>query len=489
MIMKIKFLTFLEHNKFIIFGTLFICILGLHIYIPAFDNDELEHLHASWLVSQGQKPFTDFVEQHNHLIWYMVSPFISAFNENILFSVVAMRVFDALLLLSSCIVFYKMCRFFYSKTICKWLVVLLCSNVIFVNSMIEFRPDPLMALFLFIGFYYWAKFFKQDLKWLDLALSGLCIGIAVCILQKALVFLVMMIGLIVLLFCGAPYWSFKRFHVFKILNVFFVSAALPIAIFLYWTHKNLNFADYWFWNFTFNHFFYLYADIPQHFPWYKKIGVNFVECFIMWPLGLWGIYLIAKNKNKDFVVMSFILMLTAYFIGYMRNRFPLIQYLIPFFPLLTFSAGETLSKFEIHQPQKLKLNTQIISMIFVECLIILSFYKNHEYQKQGIEFVLQNTQVNETVFLQPPLNPVFRHDSSFFWYNNGPLQNTLVQYHEAKKTQTHWIEADETRWMKNPPRYVRYSPDYEGKFFPKTKTWFQDYVKLDHHDLWVNPKE
>ena len=39
--------------------------------------DEFEHLHAAWLVSQGQTPYTDFFEHHTPLFYFLGAPFLS----------------------------------------------------------------------------------------------------------------------------------------------------------------------------------------------------------------------------------------------------------------------------------------------------------------------------------------------------------------------------------------------------------------------------
>ena len=36
--------------------------------------DELEHLHATWCVAQGQLPYRDFFEHHTPLLYYLLAP-------------------------------------------------------------------------------------------------------------------------------------------------------------------------------------------------------------------------------------------------------------------------------------------------------------------------------------------------------------------------------------------------------------------------------
>ena len=59
-----------------------VCVLALMLHvvgirIEAVQLDEFEHLHASWLISQGQKPYVDFFEHHTPLFYYLGAPFLA----------------------------------------------------------------------------------------------------------------------------------------------------------------------------------------------------------------------------------------------------------------------------------------------------------------------------------------------------------------------------------------------------------------------------
>ena len=43
--------------------------------------DTVEHIYASWLVSEGKQPYKDFFEHHNPLLWYLFSPVAAFFIE------------------------------------------------------------------------------------------------------------------------------------------------------------------------------------------------------------------------------------------------------------------------------------------------------------------------------------------------------------------------------------------------------------------------
>ena len=41
--------------------------------------DHAEHIHAAWLVWQGQVPYRDFFQHHNPLLWYLFAPVTQLF--------------------------------------------------------------------------------------------------------------------------------------------------------------------------------------------------------------------------------------------------------------------------------------------------------------------------------------------------------------------------------------------------------------------------
>jgi hypothetical protein len=61
------------------------CLLNLALLIAwaatvRVDSDEVEHLHVSWLVSQGLAPFRDFWQAHSPLLWYLLAPAVALFH-------------------------------------------------------------------------------------------------------------------------------------------------------------------------------------------------------------------------------------------------------------------------------------------------------------------------------------------------------------------------------------------------------------------------
>src|SRR5262249_4054839 len=48
--------------------------IAWHCWSASFNHDEIEHLHAAWLISIGQLPFRDFLEHHHPTLWFLAPP-------------------------------------------------------------------------------------------------------------------------------------------------------------------------------------------------------------------------------------------------------------------------------------------------------------------------------------------------------------------------------------------------------------------------------
>ncbi len=63
--------------------------------IRAFDADEFEHLHASWLLSKGLLPYRDYFEHHTPALYFFLAPVFTFFNvETSLAEAKAMMIFS-----------------------------------------------------------------------------------------------------------------------------------------------------------------------------------------------------------------------------------------------------------------------------------------------------------------------------------------------------------------------------------------------------------
>jgi hypothetical protein len=127
-----------------------IAILILWSRIASLNPDEVEHLHCSWMVSQGMVPFTDFWQHHSPLLWVMLAPAFKIMPQTTL-------VFDISRLLGACVFVligvlgWSISRKVWGKDV-RWQVyLLLWSSGLVLGEYFWLRPDIFNVVFLLAG--------------------------------------------------------------------------------------------------------------------------------------------------------------------------------------------------------------------------------------------------------------------------------------------------------------------------------------------------
>lgn len=434
----------LFYDKRFIFlcGALLVAFLLLHAWFSKFDRDEIEHLHAAWLVSVGQIPFVDFLEQHNPVLWYVLAPLLRFMSGNLQVVFVA-RVLQLTLLAATLAVFYRSARFFFSQASSLWSTVLLLLTFTFTRNMMEVRPDPWMVFFLLSSLYYWLCALRSGHR-RHFIFSGLCFGVASILLQKALV-----VGLL-FFFLGAQRWVLLRRKCILDAFAFLGGFILPVLAFVAVLHFAGMLSEYYFWNFTFNRFFYLEMQLPQHFSWSVTIAKSFSHNPVLWLLA--GFACCTYRKLPDFL-RAVALFALCYLAAFTQNRFPLAQYLLPLLPCLAWLAAYALEVLWVHHLPRvgLQMSTTFVGIGFALGLL---FYDNNTTQQQVMQHFLDWTTIDETVFAQPSYHPIFRKDASYFWYNNGIITQTALVFEQKTGQKIAPLLHDFERWEAAPPRFV-----------------------------------
>lgn len=243
-------------------------------------GDDVEHLHSSWLVSQGYTPYKDFFQHHNPLMWYLFIPVLRIFSYNI-------AVFDAVRIISTIVMLFTLftAGMIVKRFICKsWysllLVIASCfpSYVVFTGQ--DFRPDSYMALTFVLGIYFFFCYLeKNNAK--SLIISFLLMFISFLFMQK-IIFMLAVFGAIVI------YYLYKK--EIKI-NDFCKALVLPIVgavLFIIWLLLNDMLVLYWKSNYTFNLLIPdVYGNIVEKTKteFYVLMMISFIGCLFAWYKG------------------------------------------------------------------------------------------------------------------------------------------------------------------------------------------------------------
>jgi len=153
------------------------------LYIPTQNGDNIEHIHSSFLVANGNIPYKDFFQHHNPLMWYLFAPLVKVFEYNtVIIEIVCFISF--LIFLKSLVYVYKINVEFLNNKFYGWIACLLIFVPLQKLYAIDFRPDNFMIFALMGGIYYYFKYLR-DKKWQELSIAGIWFLISFLFAQKA----------------------------------------------------------------------------------------------------------------------------------------------------------------------------------------------------------------------------------------------------------------------------------------------------------------
>lgn len=153
-------------------------------HIPTQNGDNIEHIHSSFLVFQGQVPYKDFFQHHNPLLWYLFAPVVGFFAYNATIAEVVC-VISFLFFLKSLVYVYRINVEFLSNKLWGLIAGGLIATPLYKLYAVDFRPDNYMIFCLFGGIYYYFLYLR-DKKQSNLSWSFIWFFISFLFAQKAL---------------------------------------------------------------------------------------------------------------------------------------------------------------------------------------------------------------------------------------------------------------------------------------------------------------
>ena len=149
-----------------------------------FGRDEFEAIHTGWLILAGQRVYTDFFQHHHPFFYYCLSGVIAIFGTSTT-SVIASRMLSFVMFALILLVTFRLClRIYKDKRIALISLLMLTTAQFFVDSAIEVRPDVPQTLFGLLAFLFIFTYFDKH-KTIYLLLSSASLAISFLILQKA----------------------------------------------------------------------------------------------------------------------------------------------------------------------------------------------------------------------------------------------------------------------------------------------------------------
>ena len=244
-----------QTNKGILFWLAQAFVLGLLFYAFWFaiwtifytetgNGDNVEHLHATWLVAYGKVPYLDFFQHHNPLLWYVFAPLMYFYTNALTLLDIVHGIGIAGGVLTFFVV-YKICRRFYAVSALSVLTALLilCPPYYYIFCF-NYNPDTFMALFYACGLYFLLNYWQKN-KFYSLCLSFECFFISFLFTQKILMACAVL-GL------GSLYIFYRQKTPVKDVLIALILPALSLLIFIALLYNADALKLYWLSNYPFN---------------------------------------------------------------------------------------------------------------------------------------------------------------------------------------------------------------------------------------------
>jgi hypothetical protein len=436
-----------------------------------YNHDEVEHLHATWLMSIGLRPYSDFLEQHHPTLWIVFQPLVAHLRSPRLL-IFVVRLYDLLLLGALLWTLHRLVRRLFPDA-APWAVLLVIGSYIFTHNMLLYRPDPTMNTLFYAGLLNWAAFLDER-KLARAAAAGLLFGLAIAVLQKALV----PVGLVGLSAVALMYVDRRaersearclrrggaepdarvdcdRRSLLAGGAAALGAALLPLAGLGAWVLARGIGRDFWFWNYEFNRFFYTRANLSMHFSITDKLIRSIVEDVALWGLGLYGVWRWLRRPRRwdagDQIRFTLAVTLFGYLLLLCFNRFPFEQYFIVFLPLWVPFAAEAGSSMGVR--------VAAVAMVAITLGQFIDLDDN-QAQRRVQDFLLAHTTSEQTIYAAPPYHPIFRRDGSYFWYNGDLIGEASAAYERLRPgTFDQRLLSDEP-WRLEPPAFVFLDPRF-----------------------------
>lgn len=407
---------FIHALKLFIVVALLVILYGL-IFSGFQIVDEFEHLHASWLVSEGLFPYRDFFEHHHPLIWYIFAPIVSFFyNDVIVFYVV--RGISFLVSIVTLLYMYKISLFFTSKSGGLVGISFYLCNIITAYNFYQFRPDNYMNLFFLLGIYYWFSYIENK-KLLNLVISFTSFAVSLLFLQK--------IGLILIVIELIILWQIITKKI-KLKNVI-VSAIPPVALVcLFFTYIILNGAgiEYFSLNFRFNQALVYYFERGAF--WYQNIFST------IYLFGLLVVLYFYKKKNIYFKIVSILyiaeFLMRGFYFSPHPNYYSLLTILLGL--VISGAVSDIIGKYRI-------ISILLVIGLFLNLGLIFNTIsrtsEKHDSFKhyQLAKYVHENSSPNDLLMNGYDKNfNIYRKDASYYWFGLDMLIPVMEQEFSIK---------------------------------------------------------
>lgn len=348
-------------------------------FVVKANGDNVEHLHASWLIWMGQIPYKDFFQHHNPLTWYLSAPFVASLIDD--FSI--FTIFNIVGLATLYVIAFYQAKIFLldqnNNTAALFLSAIFVSSFSLLWST-DYRPDTFMFATFFIGLYELFYYIKENAaRAMPLILSFFFFFISFLFTQKVLMHLIIP-GLAVI------YWLCVQ----KIKIRHFIYACIAPLVMLiaflgyFYYHDALE--VYWLSNYPFNTY------IPKIFEKQRIIfpPLEYIDFYIFLPVAaIATLYFLVKGTAVERIFCLMFILETMF----RRFYFSAFLHYVVFWLMLSMMLTVMLLN-KMHKFKKVNILFALMGIIY---LLFMAWYNYHVTYRREIK-THQRTNGHEVAF-------------------------------------------------------------------------------------------
>lgn len=375
-------------------------------------SDEIEHVHAGWLVSTGKRPFTDFFEHHHPLFWYLLAVVLPWTSQSAS-TLVHLRLVMLIPFAGIVVLCFRLARLGGAPRLVPWLAVaLLVSMSEFARVAMQIRPDVPATLSVLAGVVVLLRALEGHRPRTAAAAGGGLLGIGLLFSLKTL--LPIAVTLAAVLWC----WRRRRTST-AVPLLFLLGCAFPAAAYASYLLASGGLRDYWVANWALNAV--VTGQKARVRPPQPPVFVNAG----FWLAAVAGVVWVAFRRRAPAGVQWAVLvgagvagLLVAS--GRTESRSAVVT-----FPFLAIAAAWALAE----ASRRLRLAPASTAAVLVALCAapvaqtLLASSEDNRAQLERIDDVLARTPPGEPVYDANGAFNVFRPDLHYFWFFVGPGRN------------------------------------------------------------------
>jgi hypothetical protein len=375
------------------------------------DGDEVEHLHSTWYVLNGALPYVDFFEHHHSLLWYCLAPLLALTGQSASAIIAFRLVFFALTLATVRATYLLALECGGSRAVARLAVTLLLSMTTFVYVAIEIRPDVPQVFFGVLSALYVVRLFRTRAT-RHAVYAGMAAALSFLFLQKA----IFVLAAFPLLFL---FHVIRRQLPWRAGLSFAVAFALTCMPFVGYLVATRSLDDYlvtnWFLNLNVG------AGRARISVLSPVVVRDFARNALFWVLAICAAAAFIRRRFRDDYAVPACLGLWLVCVIFALNRV-VDRYLAAAVPFLAVAVAAWFRE----EVERFRLSgRQAVAVLVLVCLapgvaMVRSVGRSNAGQLAQIQYVLDNSRVDDRMYDEWRDFNLFRPDVHYFWFLAGP---------------------------------------------------------------------